>query len=600
MRAFYFAAERERGQGAKDRMVHALGALAALCPGKSVRGLAVRACNKYNSSTGNQDDPSSRRAAAAVIRAITVRASNQLSEGGASDTWTRVVLPVAFLGQKDEDKKIASSFREVWDEGSQLQLSHKYGSRLEEKLLPELTSECIRALQDVSWSRRVAGANALMELCSLGVLSPGPRSTGTASSSSIDESSNLLRSRQRAKSSNLALQECIKLLTKPRLWTGKSTIVETTVKIVSSWVAAEADMDMDPRMLYGWEGAKTGCPYQPVSLSDGNLDDFFVGDKWFTATPMDEADDPITEAPQKAQDAEFDVAMVENTEGKLNFEETDSSFPDDDVDKGNDAMVVEEVFEVVTFAGLCRFFVMEALPVTKKESLCMSDEHLPYRSKALHAFRDLMNSLPTNNNNSDQLRVLVFQRVANRFIATFEQRQPSAEVTKKEPPVIVAAAIESLGSCFWEGCFGSSSTTCSGGVNVDIIDPTILCTMLQTTGGSDAWTVREAALLGFAQLARTCDETILRRPRVVSCMMESVNFAVKDRKFWRVRHAGLKLIQNLVLRTGTSSDRKQLVLEALLPYKEEILLLLRKSLADSEPKVTAVSSEVLTKLTWWP
>jgi hypothetical protein len=193
MRAFYFAAERERGQGAKDRMVHALGALAALCPGKSVRSLAVRGCNKYNSSTGNQDDPASRRAAAAVIRAITVRASNQLSEGGVSDTWTRVVLPVAFLGQKDEDKKIASYFREVWDEGGQLQLSHKYGSRLEEKLLPELTNECVRALQDVSWSRRVAGANALMELCSLGVLGPAPRSTG--SSSSISPTSQVKQSR---------------------------------------------------------------------------------------------------------------------------------------------------------------------------------------------------------------------------------------------------------------------------------------------------------------------------------------------------------------------------------------------------------------------
>jgi hypothetical protein len=367
-------------------------------------------------------------------------------------------------------------------------------------------------------------------------------------------------------------------------------------------------MDSDARILYGWEGAQGDCPYQPVSLSDASLDDFFVGDNWFTTTPMDETDDPITDDPQKDQDAEKEETMVEDSGGKLNFEETDSSFPDEDVDKGDDdAMVVEEeVFEVVSFAGLCRFLVTEALPETQKESLCMSDEHLPYRTKALHAFRDLMNSLPSSSNNSDQLRVLVFQRVANRFIATFEQnmQQPNSKTiaTKKEPPVIVAAAIESLGSCFWQGCFGSSSmTTASGGVmTVGIIDPSNLCVMLQTIGGSDAWTVREAALLGLTQLARACDEMVLRRPRVISGMMESVSLALKDRKFWRVRHAGLKLVENLVHRTGTSSDRKQLVLEALLPYKEEILLLLRKSLADSEPKVTAVSSEVLTKLVWWP
>ena len=105
LRAFYFASERERGAGAKDKMIHALGNLAALCPSSSVRSLAVRACERYRSSTGNSFDPASRRAAAAALRTIAVRASGHYADGGKADVWCRRVLPLLTLVEKIQMRK---------------------------------------------------------------------------------------------------------------------------------------------------------------------------------------------------------------------------------------------------------------------------------------------------------------------------------------------------------------------------------------------------------------------------------------------------------------------------------------------------------------
>lgn len=55
LRALYFASEREKGSGARDKMIHAFGNLAALAPGKSVRSLAIRLCDRYKQATGSND-----------------------------------------------------------------------------------------------------------------------------------------------------------------------------------------------------------------------------------------------------------------------------------------------------------------------------------------------------------------------------------------------------------------------------------------------------------------------------------------------------------------------------------------------------------------
>jgi proteasome component ECM29 len=56
LRALYYSSERERGTGAKSKMSHALGTLAELAPGSSVRSLALKLCSRYTSAVGGTND----------------------------------------------------------------------------------------------------------------------------------------------------------------------------------------------------------------------------------------------------------------------------------------------------------------------------------------------------------------------------------------------------------------------------------------------------------------------------------------------------------------------------------------------------------------
>jgi proteasome component ECM29 len=113
LRGFFHGAEREAGAAARNKMAHAFGGLAALCPGSSVRALALRACNNYNSATGANHDPAIRLSAAIALRSIAVRAQNQFSNGGNNDIWCKRVLPVSYLGMRDSDSKVAQLWKEV-------------------------------------------------------------------------------------------------------------------------------------------------------------------------------------------------------------------------------------------------------------------------------------------------------------------------------------------------------------------------------------------------------------------------------------------------------------------------------------------------------
>ena len=308
-------------------MIHALGNLASLCPGSSVRSLAIRACERYNASTGNSDDPASRRAAASTLRAIAVRASNQFADGGISDIWCRRVLPVAFIGRKDSDAKIASMWKEVWEEGggaaNASDAKGSFSGTLEETLLPHLVHECVKALKDVSWSRRVGGANALSDLCDQGILAPAPRSTQTTKVSVTTAS--LARSRHRAQASRTALNECLRVLVKPRLWTGKSQVLKAVVNLASKWVSGSADGDVDEMVLFGWDGEGSACPWKPLIVTPGQFgNDLFAGDSWFLNISIEESGEQVDEVVSDAMDID------EKNEAPIDFEECDKILVDDD------------------------------------------------------------------------------------------------------------------------------------------------------------------------------------------------------------------------------------------------------------------------------
>ena len=627
MRAFYFAAERERGQGAKDKMVHALGSLAALCPGASVRSLAVRACKRYKSSTGNNDDPSSRQAAAAALRAIAVRASNQMIDGGAHDIWSQFVLPVAFLGQKDSDKKTASMMKEVWDEGgSSVEPPVRYGSSREEQFLPGLVKECIGALQDVSWARRIAGSKALRELCDLGVLGPMGHTLGAGRPVSKHD---LERSRRRTEACYDSIRECMKVMLKPRLWTGKHNVVVTLSKLASKWTTEFAEENDD--LLAKWDGDRDVWPLS-MSLVDGDSlfrhDDYFKLERMETELDVDalneedhpeskddnmilaDENDDQSKLQEESDGAKVDFTDMDNMiladdKSKLQEESdgakvdfTEMNDEDDPVEEDDPENKVEknppQSQEILSFVGLCRIFVKEALPGNKVPGHDLLQEYLPYRTACLEAFRDLLRSIPSSNVG---LKSLLYSKEGKRLVLCIKGNDSRSEL-----PVIVANAIDCVGQCFWDG-FGS--TNAMDDDSIDFISPPDLCELLRDVSGKQqpAWTVRRSGALGLAALVAVCDPSLLRtnyNSKVVDLCIECASYACQDRKFWRVREAGLRLLGSLIRRAGPSlAQRESLLLDTLLPYKEDMLKLLRSSLTDSEPTVTALSSELLALLAWW-
>lgn len=536
LRALYFASERERGVGARDKMAHALGNLAELSPRPSVRSLALRACERYNGATGSNDDPVARRASAAALRSLACRATSQFSDGGTNEVWCRRVLPIAFLGQKDSDSKVASLWKEVWEEGGSAanvssphdDRSINFGVLLHEKLLPYLVRACVDALNDVSWSRRVTACAALGDLADLNVLAPAPRSL-----TSCVTNPNLLRARRRAQASANAIKACIKLIVKSRVWAGKKEVVKCCVKVAGKWTAVGAD-ESD---VYGWDDITTICPWAPVVISPKqNINDLFSGDQWFKKCPetqdseSDAAADEEKLSANSARDEE-DVTQDSNLNLKdcdaLVGDETSPSGVEEDVDGSED-----EEPEFLTFAGLSRGLLEQGISTSSSVSC---DETLPYRAAALQGLADLLTGIESDEVEYLQLQSL-YRMIAPSLVSVIDTGHHYGrpkESSKAEPPLIVAKSINCLAAAMWIGIGKSydrndrSQFECTSD----------LTKMFSLTGGEKqpAWTVRESSILAAANLVAKCDPQTLQKYDTVSTLLACATYALKDRKFSRVR-----------------------------------------------------------------
>jgi hypothetical protein len=67
-----------------------------------------------------------------------------------------------------------------------------------------------------------------------------------------------------------------------------------------------------------------------------------------------------------------------------------------------------------------------------------------------------------------------------------------------------------------------------------------------------------------------------------------------------VSRCGQGNVDNIIQGTDPNLDERQLILEAVLPQKEIISTLTKQTLRDSEAKVTALASQILSSMTWWP
>lgn len=444
LRALYFASEREKGATAKDKMTHALGSLAELAPGKAVRILALKACERYVESSGSNNDPSVRKAAAQTVRAIVVRASTHLQDGGPKDIWVKKVLPVAFLGRHDKDAKISSLWNEVWDEGgtavSSAGRDDVFGVLLQEKLLPYIVRATALALQSTSWSNRKAGCAVLVELTQANILAPTPRSTDDGHLMTVEEISRLS---QRAKASSVLLTECVKIIARNRIWDGKGDVVKAAAVIGGKW-AATAPVNGKDTTLSGQCG-------WPLVLEKDSKDALFRGDGWFKLQSKlsDEIEEEGCEDIHNTTDGSDEVNIEEDTTLDLSAE---NELADDEQQVEGSAESDTEGnigSQPVIFSGLCRVLLEQAL----RSSSNTTEGVLPYKAAALSGLTALLKSVAPTKVTPGFEDTVSHQRFMYDLVApslfSFVSTTQSTEA--KPVPLLVARSLESLAAAMYDG-----------------------------------------------------------------------------------------------------------------------------------------------------
>lgn len=619
-------------------MAHALGSLAELAPGHSVRVLAIRACDRYIASVGGtNDDPAARRAAAAAIRSIAVRASNQFSDGGSGDIWCKKVLPLAYLGRKDDDKKIASLWTEVWEEGGAVANaggSNDFGVTLEEKLLSYLVKACLLALDDVSWSRRVTACQALTDLTEMEILTPAPRKLDMQKGNGTPVAGpSLMRARRRAQASAEVLTKCTKLIGKSRLWSGKAEVVKAVSKIASKWSIVGGTSDATDWSIFG-AGNAEACEWIPIQQTQNSQDwdSLFLEDGWFKSNDAASVSSQLEENKGVVTTGgEGDGSMVDGNEGEeeggLDFDDEEKIVGSEqllvgtsDVSEDEDGVVPSATKQApLTVVGICRLLLEQGLSPPSASSRD-NDILLPYRAASLGALADILNSLhpgkgqSTASSNHDRY---LYRHIAPALLSTIRMKETTDEKEKgkPQPPLITARCLGCLSALLYHG-IGSGTVVTSGENEEDIISLSRI--FVDLSGGKQpAWTVREAAALAAASLAARASSERLRKHAAITALLDCATGTQKDRKFWRVRLAGLQLLLALVERAGSASDttgstaksssgnnsggtKRQLMLEALLPEKERIAKIARTSLSDNEAKNTEVATKICGGISCWP
>jgi len=607
LRALYYASERERGNGAKNKMSHALGNLSALAPGTSVRSLALKLCSRYVSAAGGtNDDPVARNAVANALRAIAIRASNQFSDGGSNNIWIRKVLPLAFVARFDKD--VESLFQEVWDEGGQAARlgAVSFGSCLEETIIPYLSRTIIQSLEDVSWNRRKIACAALIELCDTNILSPPPRALAESKENVTREMKQ--RFILRAESSCRILGACVKLITTTRVWRGKEDLLKAVAKIAVNWMSTN---NIDDNAGTGQEPIIDS--QNPVFL-DKETNDLFVGDKWYSKIHGDDAvedmdvspdDSSSTQSKPEAEDASESKSEAEDA-SKIIFSTGDALLLADDVEDCSDKDTrTTGAIIGVSFHGLCRLLLEQGVP-TNAASLTNAD-YLTYRASAIDSLSKILDSMD-NEEFTPYLRSAYIILAPHMLILMRDQKVEDQEV----PPLIVARCFTCFSAVIFYG-FGSSADMEDFG----LLEITNLFKINSGTSQS-AWTVREAAALAAAKLVKRGNYELLKRISITEDLLACTSQCLKDRKFWRVRLAGLQVVLSFCLRVRSlrpignigmgsqpersiiDGDKSQLLFEAILPFKERFAEFARASLSDKEAPVTAAASEIMKCIAWWP
>lgn len=566
-------------------MVHSLGSIAVIAPAKAVRVLAVKACERYCEASGSNNNPSLRRAAAATVRAIVVRASNHLKDGGPRDIWRKKVLPIAFLGRKDVDTKVAALWNEVWDEGGTavgLSGEDTFGVMLQEQLLPYLANAVLSALRSPSWANRREACAVVTELVDANILSPSPRST---SGNQNIPSREVERFKQRAKVSSILLNECVEIIRRSRIWDGKGDVCSAAAQIAAKWTGI-APLDRETNIHFDH------CPRIPLVFRT-DCESLFEGDNWFKSS---EQSNPNGEDAGNSEHEQSDQVPIESADEDSTLDMSGEQDFEDDTDQqvSSDELVetTTECAQSVTLVGLCRILAEQGL-----RSGGSTEGRLPYRVAAFTALSVLLKSIVPDESSKHYTSIVEHQSFVYNVItpSLFNFVLGESSGNEKPAPILVARALECLASSMYNGV----------GTGSEHNDAIVLLKFFSLSTGNTqpAWTVRQTAALAASSLISKTSLNIVRRNDTIITVLECSSQALKDKKFWKVRAAGLELLLSLVSRVkqaGRNDPENQLAMEAILPYKEKIVAIARKSLSDNESQVTAVASKLTVAMSWWP
>eukprot|EP00804_Cyclotella_cryptica_P020845 CCRYP_011471-RA/>CCRYP_011471-RA protein AED:0.17 eAED:0.17 QI:1356/1/1/1/1/1/5/334/2365 len=519
LRALYFASERERGASSKDKMTHALGSLAELAPGKAVRTLATRACERYSESSGSNNDPSVRRAAASTLRAIVVRASGQLQDGGPRDIWMKVILPTAFLGRHDKDSKVASLWNDVWEEGGTAVGNREdtFGTLLQERLLPFLNNIIIDHLRSNSWANRTAACAVLTELADANILAPIPSSVNDINVGIGSQE----RFRVRAAASCSTLSECVKMIARSRIWAGKADVVKAATLIAGKWTGI-APMNELPTYRLSTEVV-------PLVIRSGSRDDLFEGDLWFKSSYNNEEELDELEANYDDEKYVDDTKDSNDDTNARALDLTDERNFDEDDAPSEENVIAMQDFRSLTFCGFCRLLCDQGLRIGTNE---FTEGVLPYKSAVLGGLSNFLRTLVATRGSSNYIDVIRHQRLVYGMLApglySFASNSQGKEGNGL-PPLLVAKSLECLASAFFDEVGDAPHS--------DYSNPLTMLKFFADCSGvkQPAWSVRQSAVLAASSLVSKMSSNCLGKNDAITTVIDCSSHALKDRKFWKVR-----------------------------------------------------------------
>ena len=432
-----------------------------------------------------------------------------MQTGGPKDVWAKVVLPTAFLGRHDKDEKVKALWNDVWEEGGAAigNRDDGFGVLLEEKILPSLTPSIIASLQSTSWSNRLSACAVITELTNANILGPAPCPVDGMPDHSSE------RFRVRASASHCILFECVTMIARSRIWTGKGEVVKAAASIAGNWAGFAQTNKVD-------------CDTVPLLFGSDSQDDLFVGDSWFKtfgggAEQVDEDQRPECDE-EEQMNAEDDIPDNDDA-----FDLKDEAiFYDEEEVTSNDTSEGTSKIKSISYVGFCKLLCNEGLRASKQ----FAEGVLPYKSAVFGSLSSFLRTIIVPEDSENRKTVICQQRLVYEILAPRIYDFVSGSRTETQaPPLLVAKALECWASAFYQGVGDQNGP--------DYANSLVMLTFFADCSGAKqpAWSVRENGLLAASSLVSKMPSCNLRKNNAITTILDCSSHSLNDKKFWKVR-----------------------------------------------------------------